>query len=118
MSAVPGRIVSTYCSSVRLRATGRATAGIGTSRWNGWNGADCEARAYALVRAPVGRARLSKSNEHTRNTPPNAARERGPAGDEVALPIHHSPSLPASVSVRRSEDRANRSVAVTRIGPR
>ena len=116
MSAVPGRIVSTYCCSERVWATGRATGGTGRSRWKGWNGLDCAARAYALVRAAA--APLVEVERAHEGDAAEAARERGPAGDAVTFPIHHSPSLPARVSVRRSDAEANSSVAVTWIGRR
>ena len=70
MSAVPGFIVITYCSSSFVATTGVATGGIGRSRWNGSNGVEAAERANADVFLPLVRAILSKSNEHTRATPP------------------------------------------------
>ena len=70
MSAVPGCMVRTYSSSCLVAFTGRATAGIGRSRWNGSNGlASCE-RRFALVFPRAAVARLSKSKEHTRARAP------------------------------------------------
>jgi hypothetical protein len=40
MSAVPGFIVITYCSSCLVAEFGVSTGGIGRSRWNGSNGVE------------------------------------------------------------------------------
>ena len=68
---MPAFIVKAYCCAPSAPVpTGRASGGIGRSRWNGSNGPDADWRVNADVFLPFVRVTLSKSKEHTRAMPP------------------------------------------------
>ena len=100
MSAVPGCIVKTYSSSFLVALTGRATAGIGRSRWNGSNGTR-ELRAQVRARlAARSRRALVEVEGADQGEGAGAVVQRRPPGHSVTFPVHQPRPLPFNVIVR------------------
>ena len=97
---MPGFIVRTYCCELSACATGRASGGIGRSRWKGSNGPDADARVNADVFLPLERATLVEVERADEGDAAEPARERSAARDAVTFPVHHVRPLPLRLIVR------------------